>query len=132
MIIGERIKEAREAKKLSQKELAEIVGVDPSQFSKIEKGKVMPTLIQTIDIAKTLDQSLDWLVGHQVVLEDAAPINYKEQYEMAMQNIKLMQTITELKDRIHALENDNRPNIPVQTTYPFVAEPEHELIKKPK
>ena len=137
MIIGSRIKEARESLGMSQKELAETLGIDASQFSKIERGKVMPTMLQMIEIAKTLSQSLDWFVNNETTIENpkiVSEVNFKEQYEWAKQNIELLHTIQELKDKNHLLEieNNNLKNkrIPTHETYPMVAEPMPELDKK--
>ena len=138
MIIGSRIKEARESLGMSQKELAETLGIDASQFSKIERGKVMPTMLQMIEIAKTLSQSLDWFVNNGPITEEkptiVSEVNFKEQYEWAKQNIELLHTIQELKDKNHRLEieNNNLQNKrrPTHETYPMVAEPMPELDKK--
>ncbi|QDP85229.1 helix-turn-helix transcriptional regulator [Chryseobacterium sp. SNU WT5] len=139
MIIGSRIKEAREAINLSQKDLAEKLGMDPSQFSKIERGKLMPTLLQAIELGKILSKSLDWLVS--TVESDQKPEmisgdHYKEQYEWAKQNIELLHTIQELKDKIHLLETENtnlqNKRYSETVSYSMVAEPEPELSKKKK
>ena len=137
MVIGSRIKEGREALGMSQKELAETIGIDASQFSKIERGKVMPTMLQMIEIAKTLSQSLDWFVKNEMIIENpkiVSEVNFKEQYEWAKQKIELLHTIQELKDKNHLLEieNNNLQNKrrPTQETYPMVAEPVPELSKK--
>lgn len=139
MIIGNRIKQAREALKISQKDLAERLGMDPSQYSKIERGKVMPTLLQIIEISKIVAKSLDWIVsGKDEVLEvaEAEDHHYKDQLEMAKQNIDMLKQIMNLKDRVRELENENgllqNKRAPVQQSYPMVAEPQHELTKKGK
>ena len=43
-LLGMRIKEVRKARQLSQEKLAEKVGVDPKQISRIEGGKSAPSL----------------------------------------------------------------------------------------
>ena len=63
-IIGENIRRIREQKHLSQKELAVTIEVAPTQYSRVETGKVMPALKTLIKIAKVLDTSLDLLVSH--------------------------------------------------------------------
>lgn len=63
-IIGENIRRIREQKHLSQKELAVTIEVAPTQYSRVETGKVMPALKTLIKIAKVLDTSLDVLVSH--------------------------------------------------------------------
>ena len=63
-IIGENIRRIRELKHLSQKELAVTIEVAPTQYSRVETGKVMPALKTLIKVAKVLDTSLDVLVSH--------------------------------------------------------------------
>lgn len=60
--IGKRIKEKRKDKGFSQKDLADKVGVDNSQFSKIETGKLLPTLSQLVELCSILNESMDWIV----------------------------------------------------------------------
>lgn len=96
MTIGQRIRQAREFKGLKQKDFAVILEIDQSQYSKIENDKLMPTLLQITDISKHLDCSLDWLVlGKEVQKADVfnditIQDDYKEKYELALDNIKLL------------------------------------------
>lgn len=48
MKIGDRIKELRESKKISQRQLAELINMSPSQYSRVERNLVDPR-ISTID-----------------------------------------------------------------------------------
>lgn len=139
MIIGNRIKQAREALKISQKDLAERLGMDPSQYSKIERGKVMPTLMQIIEISKIVGKTLDWLVSGNdelTVLADTEDHHYRDQLEMAKQNITMLQQIMNLKDQVRDLENENHrlqnKRDSAQEPYSLVAEPKPELTKKGK
>lgn len=54
MGIGEKIKALRVDKKLSQKEVAISIGIDQAQYSRIESGKVEPTLSSLEKIAEAL------------------------------------------------------------------------------
>jgi transcriptional regulator with XRE-family HTH domain len=54
MNIGERIKLFRSSKNLSQKEVAASIGIDQAQYSRIESGKVEPTLSSIEKIADAL------------------------------------------------------------------------------
>lgn len=56
-----RLKSARAAKDLSQKELAEAVGASRQTISAIEKGDYNPTIKLCIAICKVLDKTLDEL-----------------------------------------------------------------------
>ena len=60
-IIGEKIKQARMEKKLTQTELAEMIGITRQTVSLIEAGKYNPSLKLCIDLALALDKTLDEL-----------------------------------------------------------------------
>lgn len=65
-VFSERLKQARQAKGLSQAKLAEVVGVGQNAISNYEKAGnkgSMPKLETAAEMAKALDVSLDWLVG---------------------------------------------------------------------
>lgn len=57
-LLGARIKELRKAKKLSQEELAELIGIEPRHMSRIEVGKSYPSLDRLERIANALDADL--------------------------------------------------------------------------
>ncbi|WP_205630532.1 XRE family transcriptional regulator [Flavobacterium psychrophilum] len=59
MSISLKIKELRKNKKLTQKEFSSIIKIDDSQFSKIEQGKLQPTLNQLLEISSNFNISLD-------------------------------------------------------------------------
>lgn len=64
--IGKRIRENRLKKKLSQADLAEIIGVSTPHISNVERGKTKVSLPKLIAIANALDISLDDLVCDSV------------------------------------------------------------------
>lgn len=57
--IGEEIKKARKAKKLSQFELAELTGVDEKQIYRIEAGLSSPKLENFLKISNVLSLKID-------------------------------------------------------------------------
>jgi transcriptional regulator with XRE-family HTH domain len=57
-LLGMRIKEVRKARQLSQEKLAEKVGVDPKQISRIEGGKSAPSLDTLEAIAVNLEVTI--------------------------------------------------------------------------
>jgi transcriptional regulator with XRE-family HTH domain len=65
--IGRRIKRARQAKELTQSDLAKILGMHRSNFSRIEKGGIMPTAKTLIKIKDILDISIDFLLFGQEI-----------------------------------------------------------------
>lgn len=60
MSLGQRIKTAREARKMSQKALAQIVGIEQPSIAAIESGKAKGTK-HILAIANALQQDPDWL-----------------------------------------------------------------------
>ncbi|NOQ26248.1 MAG: helix-turn-helix domain-containing protein [Bacteroidales bacterium] len=58
MIVAERIKNVRMSKNLSQKEVALSIGINQAQYSRIESGKVEPTLSSLDKIANALNVSV--------------------------------------------------------------------------
>ena len=65
--IGRRIKAAREAKKLTQEQLAELVDLSPLHMSGLERGHKPPKLETLVNIANTLHVSTDMLLQDVVV-----------------------------------------------------------------
>ena len=63
MTIGERVKQARKEKKLTQKELAEQIGVHPANISQFERGKRNPKLENINKIASALGILTSELLG---------------------------------------------------------------------
>lgn len=61
MNIGLRIKELRTKKKLTIKSVSNDLKIDSSQFSKIEKGNLNPTLPQLMELSSFFNVSLDFL-----------------------------------------------------------------------
>jgi len=63
MSIGENIKKFREAKNLTQEQLAEQTGVDQSYIAKVEHDVRSPTIMFCKAIAKALECALSDLIG---------------------------------------------------------------------
>lgn len=63
-MIGKRLKEVRKSKKLTQAELAKIVGVSVSTVKKWEQDQVDPNTAALISIAVALNVSIDYLFGN--------------------------------------------------------------------
>ncbi len=60
---GQRLRETRESRKITQRKLAELSGIDDAQLSRYEHGKVEPSLKYLESFAKLLDVSTDYLIG---------------------------------------------------------------------
>jgi len=62
IVLGKHIKALREAKKLTQKELAHSLGKDQQSIQRLESGNVNPSYVYLLSIAKGLDISLAELI----------------------------------------------------------------------
>lgn len=63
MLLYQNLKKLREDKKLTQKELAEILGVSVSHYSQCEKGKRVVKFSMMIKLAKFYNVSVDYIAG---------------------------------------------------------------------
>jgi transcriptional regulator with XRE-family HTH domain len=76
MNLGENIKKTRKDKGLQQKQVALEIGVDQSNYNKIENGKREPSVSILMHLAGLFDVTLDYLVNpdkdlpKEVVIED--------------------------------------------------------------
>ena len=69
-MLGERLKELRKEKKVKQKELAAILGIQESAISLYETNRNTPNDKTKVEIAKYFDVSLDYLLG---VIDERVP-----------------------------------------------------------
>lgn len=60
---GERLKEYRSKEGLTQREMADKINLSAATLSSYENGSKNPSLSVVMDIAKTINVSLDWLCG---------------------------------------------------------------------
>ena len=81
-VFEKRLKQLREKKAVSQKEVAEAIGVKAQTISGYESGRTKPPLDIAAKLAKYFGASLDWLCG----IEDSSTLT----------NRKLMKTINVL------------------------------------
>lgn len=81
--IGRRIKAARDKKRLTQEQLAELVDLSPMHVSVIERGVKLPKLETLINIANILDVSADELL--QDVVNNQTKLYVSEASELINQ-----------------------------------------------
>ena len=74
MVLGERLRDARKAKNLSQEELAKQLFISRSALAKWETGQSMPDIRMLKQLAHVLDVSLEYLASDDVVQPDAPVI----------------------------------------------------------
>ena len=63
IILGERLKELREERDLTQRELAKKLGINGVTYLHYEKDQREPPLSLLADMAKFFDVSVDYLLG---------------------------------------------------------------------
>lgn len=70
-----RLKQLRKQKKLTQKEIAEQIGIKQNTYSDWETGRTQPNLDYLIKLAHILDTTTDDLLGRQVNFGDKIIFN---------------------------------------------------------
>ena len=68
--LGQKMREARKKRDLTQQELADLSHVSVKQIANIEKGKMNPSYLILRALAKILHISLDTLINPDISLED--------------------------------------------------------------
>ncbi len=63
MSLNERLKQFRESKSLTAKDFASSIGLDPSQYARIEKGSANLTTDKLKDLSSIYGLSINWLVA---------------------------------------------------------------------
>lgn len=112
MEVGYKIKQLREERKLSQEELAHLVGVTQATISNIESGKSKPDIYLMDSIAKNFDKDIyDFLMEDRIIVNNNTETNNGVVYSSGVVNLlseKLIEQfekrIEELTKRIHELE----------------------------
>lgn len=76
-MLGDKIKILREGRNISQKELAEAIGVSDVMISMYEQDKKNPSIPTIIKIAEHFNVSTDYLLGAKSATHDQIPENIK-------------------------------------------------------
>ena len=89
--LGQKMREARKNKELTQQELSDLSHVSVKQIANIEKGKMNPSYLILRALAKVLHISLDTLINPDVSLEDAGVWSYvKKKYKLNATNFPFL------------------------------------------
>jgi transcriptional regulator with XRE-family HTH domain len=67
-MIGERIKQLRMKKGLSQQALAKRLGTSSGYISELEQGKKMPGAELLLSLKREFDVDLNWLVASEIIM----------------------------------------------------------------
>ena len=88
MSIGKNIKEYREKNKMTQKEISDILGVEPGTISKYENGTIEPNIESLKKLAETFNITVDELLKNDNERFDISKIDIlsvlKEQKDMGL------------------------------------------------
>lgn len=95
--MGDRIAEARKAKKITQEELGKRIGVAKSTVSGYEAGNRRPDSNMLLKLARTLNVSVDYLIGHDYIWVNKLPPDLQE-FVTDENNKVLLHMAKEIKD----------------------------------
>lgn len=120
-IISENIRFLREERKLSQKELADILGVSNKTVSKWETGLGLPDIQMIVPLSQALGVPTDFILKERPVLNAQAnePLNRKQQLQECLAHLRekysinLNQILTSLRmteSEMDALMSNNFPS----------------------
>jgi len=94
MEFGQRLRELRKQKKISQRDLATQVAVDFTYLSKIEGGRLAPP---SEDVIRRLAQALDADENELINLAGKIPKDLKAVLEESPQAVELLRVLSERK-----------------------------------
>jgi transcriptional regulator with XRE-family HTH domain len=94
MKLGDALKKVREAKNLSQKELAGLLGMAQAQYSRIESGKTDPSFSAVVKIAKALGVALPELFQANEIFADVNAYD-----KTLMEKLRLIDSLDEVEKK---------------------------------
>lgn len=103
-----RIRETREGKGLSQKQVALEVGVKSPSVSNWESGKTTPTPENYIAMARLFDVSVDYLLGRDDAPKPPAPPIDPHTYYAQKFGPETQRIVDDLMARLQAMPEDRR------------------------
>ncbi len=98
-IFSQRLRKAREDKKLSQTELAEKDGFQPSAISHFETGKRSPSFANLKKLADALEVTVDYLLGRAEEPQNqglAAEVLFRDFGKLSLEDQKTIAQMTKL------------------------------------
>lgn len=104
--IGEKIKELRSAKKMTQEALAQNLNVTVSAVSQWESGKTMPDISMLTPLCHMFSVSADDLLGIRIGEQDAVLSETKSEVEKLVANGDYDAAFTELRKKIAAFPDN--------------------------
>lgn len=109
MIIGERIKQARKKKNLSQQDLGNLLGVSKVSICGYEKGVRIPTMENFLQLIDILDLSPDYLLGRDV--NCVSDEDEKYSVKLAKEDLAIIKEIKNNRELYKLFTNDPKRTI---------------------
>jgi transcriptional regulator with XRE-family HTH domain len=106
--IGKRLEEIRLFNGLTRTAFAESVGIDRSQYSRVESGKIIPTSRQMCEISSKYNVSTDWIFfGDGSMLKKTAPSHAVEEEKKEVSIAPEVDSSSNFLEVITALAREN-------------------------
>lgn len=109
MIIGERLKEARIKKGLTQSQLGELLGVSKVSICGYEKGTRTPTMEKFLALIQILDLDVQYILGLEVKVVDTNNTSYMKR--MAKKDIEIIEVIKTSRELYNMLCTDSKRTV---------------------
>lgn len=90
LCFSERLKKSRKEKKLTQKDLAKLVGISRSLISDYENQNINPTIRNLTKLANALNVSSDYLLGIELEPTQEANLKVKENIKNLVTNLEML------------------------------------------
>ena len=109
MIIGERVKEARKNKNLSQQQLGDMLGVSKVSICGYENGVRIPTIENFVQLLDILDLSADYLLGRDINVVSEEDEEYR--VKLSKEDINIIKELKNNSVLHNKLRNDPKRTI---------------------
>jgi transcriptional regulator with XRE-family HTH domain len=85
---GNRLKKLRKAKKLTQKQVAESIGINQKQYQHWERGRAEPSFVKVQRLAYVFGVSIEWLVfgKEKLIKQDNAISSFLRKIELFLKD----------------------------------------------
>jgi len=109
MIVGERIKEARKNKNMSQQALGDLLGVSKVSICGYENGLRIPTMENFLQLIDILDLSPDYLLGRDIDCVSEEDESYV--VKLAKEDLEIIKEIKNNSDLYKLLRTEPKRTI---------------------
>lgn len=97
IIIGQKIKERRQAVGITQEAVANALDINPSHISNIECGRANPSLTALVKIANVLQCSVDYFISEEYTTPPSAMAQLDTLDSQIMEKVKYLDLDTKQK-----------------------------------